>query len=52
MVWQSLGKFVMDGDPVGDILSKFRDGMEKMCRPIIDRNFGVRRAMLWQPRKI
>lgn len=52
-LWQQLradlaaaeGALANEGDRVGRRLTAFRDGIEKLCRPIVDREFGK------QPRK-
>jgi len=39
-VWEAYGRLAPEGDKVGKNLNAFRDGIERLCRPIIDRNYG------------
>jgi hypothetical protein len=39
-VWEAHNKLAPQGDRVGKKLTAFRDGIEKLCRPVIDRNYG------------
>jgi hypothetical protein len=38
-VWSGFGKFAKEGDRVGRRLAEFQNGMEAMCRPVIDEKF-------------
>jgi hypothetical protein len=40
-VWEAYGVRVEGGDPIGKRLSEFREGIEGLCRPIIDRQYGM-----------
>jgi hypothetical protein len=39
-VWEAYGALAPEGDKVGKKLTAFRDGIEGLCRPVIDRNYG------------
>lgn len=39
-VWEPYGKLAPEGDKVGKKLTDFRDRIEGLCRPIIDKNYG------------
>ncbi len=39
-VWEAYGRLAPEGDKVGKKLTAFRDGIEGLCRPVIDRNYG------------
>jgi hypothetical protein len=39
-VWEAYGRLAPEGDRVGKKLTDFRDGIEALCRPVIDRNYG------------
>jgi hypothetical protein len=39
-VWPAYGKLAKKGDQVGKKLSDFSEGMERLCRPIINRAYG------------
>lgn len=40
-VWEAYGKLAKDGDVVGQKLTNFRLGIERKCRPIVDREFKI-----------
>jgi hypothetical protein len=40
-VWDAYGAKVEGGDPIGKKLTGFREGIEKLCRPILDREYGM-----------
>ena len=39
-VWPAYGDLAKGGDEVGRMLTEFKDKMETLCRPIIDRQYG------------
>jgi hypothetical protein len=41
-VWPAYGKLAKEGDQVGKKLADFKDRLEKLCRPVIDREYGTK----------
>jgi hypothetical protein len=39
-VWAAYGKIAKQGDRVGEKLGEFKNKLEKLCRPIIDHEYG------------
>jgi hypothetical protein len=38
-IWEGLGEMAPNGDRVTTKLNEFRDGLEAICRPVLDRNY-------------
>ena len=49
-VWPAYGNLAKQGDQVGKKLSDFRERLEKLCRPVIDREYG--RNLSGRPRGV